>query len=505
MQFSQHVDAPAPAPGAGTGTDTGTGTRTGSGPGAVAGRVVVVGGGISGLAAAHRLVTAGARVTLVEAGPRLGGKLRAGEIEGVPVDLGAESMLARRPEAVALARAVGLGARLQPPATATAALWTRDALRPMPQGHVMGVPDGPESLAGLLSPEGVARIGRERDLGPADLGDDVAIGAYVAERLGREVVDRLVEPLLGGVYAGDAYRISMRAAVPALFEAAQRHGSLLDGVREVRRKARDAAGAGPAFMGIAGGVGTLPGAVADAVRALGGEILTGTPVTGLSRTAGGWEIRTGDATLAADAVVLATPAGPAAELLAAESPAAAAELGGIEYASMALVTLAFRRADVAGVLPDGSGFLVPPVDGRTIKASTFSSRKWNWVNEGSSGLFVLRTSVGRYGEEEHLHREDSELVAVSLHDLGLATGLTARPVAGEVTRWTGGLPQYPVGHPARTARIRAEVARLPGLRVCGAAYDGVGIPACIADGQRAADEILATATLAGSTDRGAGQ
>ncbi|MFI6284955.1 protoporphyrinogen oxidase [Streptomyces sp. NPDC051018] len=502
MQSSPHVDAPRTAPA--TVSAPGSGIPEGAGPGASAGRVVVIGGGISGLAAAHRLVTAGARVTLVEASARLGGKLYAGEIEGVRVDLGAESMLARRPEAVALARAVGIGARLQPPATATASLWTRDALRPMPQGHVMGVPAEPGALAGLLTPEGVARVGRERDLGPADLGDDVAIGAYVAERLGREVVDRLVEPLLGGVYAGDAYQISMRASVPALFEAAARHGSLLDGAREVWRKGRES-GTGPAFMGIEGGVGTLPGAVADAVRALGGEILTGTPVTGLSRTARGWEIRTADTVLTADAVVLATPAGPAAELLSAESPAAAAELRRIEYASMALVTLAFRRADVAGVLPQGSGFLVPPVDGRTIKASTFSSRKWNWVDEGSSGLFVLRTSVGRYGEEEHLHREDGDLVGVSLQDLGLATGLTARPVAAEVTRWTGGLPQYPVGHPARTARIRAEVARLPGLRVCGAAYDGVGIPACVADGQRAAEEILATATLASGAGRGAGQ
>jgi oxygen-dependent protoporphyrinogen oxidase len=171
---------------------------------------------------------------------------------------------------------------------------------------------------------------------------------------------------------------------------------------------------------------------------------------------------------------------------------------------MALVTMAFRRADVAG-MPEGSGFLVPPVDGRTIKASTFSSNKWGWVARGAGDLFVLRTSVGRYGEEQALEREDAELVDVSLTDLRAAVGLTARPVATEVTRWTGGLPQYPVGHLARVARIRDEVARLPGLRVCGAVYEGVGIPACIASGQRAADEILATPTLARGTDREAGQ
>lgn len=468
------------------------------------GHVVVIGGGIAGLAAAHRLLDSGVRVTLLEATDRLGGKLETGEIEGAPVDLGAESMLARRPEAVELARAVGLADLLQPPATATASVWTRDALRPMPKGHVMGVPGDPAALAGLLSPEGVARIARERDLAPAELGDDVAVGAYVAERLGREVVDRLVEPLLGGVYAGDAYRISMRAAVPQLFEAAKTHDSLLDGVRDIQAKASAQQAAGPVFMGIEGGIGMLPGAVADAVRARGGEIFLETPVLGMTRGAQGWEIRTDQSVIAADAVVLATPAWSASALLASECPAAAAELGQVEYASMALVTMAFRRTDLVS-MPDGSGFLVPPVDGHTIKASTFSTRKWGWVDQASPDLFVLRTSIGRYGEEEHLHREDAELVGVSLSDLGEATGLAARPVATEVTRWIGGLPQYPVGHLTRVARIREEVAKLPGLRVCGAAYDGVGIPACIASARRAADEILATPTLARGTDHDAGE
>ncbi|GGU25706.1 protoporphyrinogen oxidase [Streptomyces lavendofoliae] len=465
------------------------------------GHVVVIGGGIAGLAAAHRLVTAGRRVTVLEATTRLGGKLLAGEIAGVPVDLGAESMLARRPEATDLARAVGLGDRLQPPATAGAAVWTRDALRPMPRGHVMGVPGDAAALTGLLSPEGLARIAHERDLPPADpaaLGDDIAVGRYVADRLGREVVDRLVEPLLGGVYAGDAYAISMGAAVPKLFEAARAHRTLTGAVRSLQQAGGQQTG--PAFMGIAGGIGTLPGAVADAVTAGGGEILTDTPVHALTRAAGGgWNVRTGERVLRAGAVIVATPAWSASELLAAESPAAAAELAAVEYASMALVTLAFRRGEAEGALPAGSGFLVPPVDGRTIKASTFSTRKWKWTDEGAGDLVVLRTSVGRYGEEEHLHRDDADLVSASLKDLADATGLSARPVATEVTRWIGGLPQYPVGHLARVARVRDAVAKLPGLRVCGAAYDGVGIPATIASARRAADEIIATPTLAHGT------
>ncbi|MFF8511446.1 protoporphyrinogen oxidase [Streptomyces sp. NPDC015492] len=471
--------------------------------------VVVAGGGIAGLAAAHRLVLAGHRVTLLEAGPRLGGKLLAGEIAGAPVDLGAESLLARRPEAVDLARAVGLGDRLQAPGTTTASVWSRGALVPMPKGHVMGVPGDARAVEGLLSAEGVRRIGLDAELPPTELGEDTAIGAYVAARMGHEVVDRLVEPLLGGVYAGDAYRISMKAAVPALFAAARGHHTLTDAVRAVQRAGAaapaDAAGAGTGlggsvFLGIDGGVGTLPGAVADAIRAAGGEIVTDAPVTALRRTAAtGWQVVCGDRVLSADAVVLATPAGPAARLLAPHAPAAAAELDDVAYASMALVTLAFRRTDLPALA--GSGFLVPPVDGHTIKASTFSSQKWRWVTDGAPDLFVLRTSVGRHGEEDQVRRDDADLVAASLKDLGAATGLAARPVATAVTRWTGGLPQYPVGHLDRVARVREAVAALPGLRVAGAAYDGVGIPACIASAHRAADEIIATSKR---TDPGAG-
>ncbi|MGI5366710.1 protoporphyrinogen oxidase [Streptomyces iakyrus] len=454
----------------------------------VQGQVVVIGAGIAGLAAAHRLLERGARVTVLEASGRVGGKLLPGEVAGARVDLGAESMLARRPEAVALAREVGLADRLRPPATATASLWTRGALRPFPKGHVMGVPGTASALAGVVSEEGLARIERDAELPRTEVGDDVAVGEYVARRLGREVVDRLLEPMLGGVYAGDAYRISMRSAVPQLFQVARTHTSLTEGVRELQAKAAAAQQTGPVFMGIRGGIGTLPLAVADSVRARGGEILTRTPVTELRRTPeGGWQVRSGEREWRADAVVLAAPAPAAARLLRAENPGAAAELDGVEYASMALITLAYRRAATA--LPAGSGFLVPPVDGRTIKASTFASQKWDWIADENPDLVVLRTSVGRYGETEILQRDDTELVDVSRRDLKAATGLDATPVATRVTRWDDGLPQYPVGHHARVARVREHIARLPGLAVCGAPYDGVGIPACIASAYAAVDQL----------------
>ncbi|MFF2848373.1 protoporphyrinogen oxidase [Streptomyces sp. NPDC058001] len=489
-----------------TWADSSTGTGTGAGPR----RIVVVGGGIAGLAAAHRLLTRDSggpapRVTVLEASDRVGGKLLAGEIEGARVDLGAESMLARRPEAVGLAREVGLGDLLQPPATATASLWTGGALRPMPKGHVMGVPGDPAALSGVLSAEALRRIEQDRELPPTAIGEDVAVGRYVADRLGREVVDRLVEPLLGGVYAGDAYRISMRAAVPQLFDAARAHTSLLEAVRDIQGRVAANPATGPVFQGIAGGVGTLPLAVADAVRARGGEILTGTPVTELRRVTDTpdpapepralWRVVTPGRVLHADAVVLAVPAPAAARLLTVEAPAAAAELSAVEYASMALITLAYRRPDAT--LPEGSGFLVPPVDGHTIKASTFASQKWGWIAEENPGLHVVRTSVGRYGDERDIGREDAELVALSRHDLRAASGLSAAPVAARVTRWHDGLPQYPVGHHARVARVREHVAKLPGLAVCGAVYEGVGIPACVASAYAAVDLIAPEGAPAG--------
>lgn len=461
--------------------------------------VVVVGGGISGLAAALRLLDGGVRVTVLESSGRLGGKLLAGEVAGVPVDFGAESVLARRPEAVELARAVGLGQRLQAPTSAGASVWSRGALRPMPTGHVMGVPGdlGPLAGSGVLSPEGLARARRESP--PVqEVGTDLALGRYVARRLGHEVVDRLVEPLLGGVYAGDAYQISMRAAVPRLFDAVREESSLLAAVRAAQRGAAAGRSAGgPVFQGLDGGVGQLPTATAAAVTAAGGTILTGTPVDALRRRPDGWSVVAGERRFTADAVLLAVPANVAAQLLRDPAPAAAAELAPVRYASMALITMAFRRRDVPATMDGASGFLVPPVEGRTIKAATFASAKWRWIADSEPDLFVARASIGRFGDDKALHREDADLVGMALRDLGAAVGLAERPVASQVTRWWNGLPQYVVGHLDRVARARERLAEVPGLRVCGAAYDGVGIPACVGGAQSAAEGLLAT--LAAST------
>jgi oxygen-dependent protoporphyrinogen oxidase len=442
-------------------------------------RFIVAGGGISGLTAARDLAEAGHDVLLLEGTDRLGGKLRRGEAAGIAVDVGAEAMINRRPEGVALATAVGLP--VIHPTGATSRIWTRGALRPLPRS-LMGAPLDLDQLdeSGILSADG-SRRAREQQVPTVD--GDVSVGDLVAQRYGDEVVDRLVEPLLGGVYAGQARSISVRAAVPQLVDLLTRE--------EVVVPDGPASAAAPVFAGVPGGMWQLPEAVETALLATGRvDIRLGAVVRELRRTPDGFAVGTDEGTESADGVVLATPAAPTARLLADLAPAAAAELSDIGYASSAVVTFAFR-ADQAGVAVDigASGFLVPPVDGHAVKAATFSFAKWDWVRAAGGDLLILRTSLGRYGEEQALQVADEDLVRASLADLEAATGLTAAPVDAVVQRWGGGLPQYAVGHVDRVARVRAAVAAVPGLAVCGAAYDGVGIAACIASGQRAAAEL----------------
>ncbi|WP_206051747.1 protoporphyrinogen oxidase [Nocardioides ferulae] len=465
-------------------------------------QVVVVGGGIAGLAAARELGSRGLRVLLLEGSPEVGGKLRRRPVAGVTVDVGAEAMLNRRPEGVDLARALGLP--VEHPTTAASKIWTRGSLRPLPRS-LMGVPLDLDQLSasGVLSAEGLARVRQEPSL-PAEVVDgDVSVGDLVDRRFGPEVTDRLVEPLLGGVYAGHARLLSARASVPQLVAFATK-GSMLE-----QAAAIPTTYAGPVFAGIPGGMGRLPEAIAAGASGEGGfELRTGATVRELRRTPDGFALTVGPTTaeqlVEADAVLLAVPAPPAARLLAEVAPVAAHELAGVEVASMAVVTLAFRAADVASLAEtSSSGFLVPPVDGRRIKASTFSFAKWGWVREagraaGTDGgdLLLLRTSLGRHREEAALQAADEELVAASLADLAEAVGLAATPVDTHVQRWGGGLPQYAVGHLDRVARVRAAVGEVPGLAVCGAAYDGVGIPAVIGSALSAARSLAESAGVA---------
>ena len=463
-------------------------------------RVIVVGGGIAGLAAADRLarVRPDVEVLLLEASDRVGGKLRRVQVAGAWIDVGAEAMLARRPEGVAALGAAGLADDLIHPLTTSALLRNRGRNAALPARTLMGVPTDLTSLraAAVVSDETARRIETEPGAGPYPaLAADVSVGDLVAERFGAEVVDRLVDPLLGGVYAGRAHDISVQAAVPGLARRLQTAGgSLLDAARSQLPVPVADAPAAPVFASVSGGLARLPEALAAGGRF---EVRTGCAVRAMRRSATGFVITVGAVPaaeeLTADAVVLAAPAAKTGRLLAELAPVAAAELGGIETASMAIVTLAFTGL-TPGVLPAGSGLLIPHVEGFASKAMTFSSQKWPGV--GGSEVFLLRASLGRAGEEWALQREDVELVALVRDELSAITGLAAEPVDAHVQRWGGALPQYAVGHLDRVARIRAAVAQVPGLAVCGASYDGVGIPACIASAHTAADRVSATLTPA---------
>ncbi len=439
--------------------------------------VAVVGAGIAGLAAALELTRFGARVFVLEAADRVGGKVRASEVGGLHVDEGADSMLRRVPWGTDLAAAAGLP--LVSPAAGGASLWTRGRLRPLPTGTVMGVPADLTSLARsqVLSAAGLARVPLDLAMPGCPLQQDISVGELVRRRLGREVVERLVDPLLGGVYAGHADLLSLQATLPALAATAARHRSLI----VAARAARGVPSPGSVFAGVPGGLGALPVALAAQF-----DVRLGTTVRALERTPTGWRLVTGSAAepgcLVADAVVLAVPAAPAARLLRGYAPVE--ELGGVDYASVAIVTLVLDGPSPGA----GSGYLVPAIEGRTTKAVTFTSRKW-----GRPGPAVVRASVGRFGEHRDLQRDDDDLAATVLDELAVAVGPLPRLLDSRVTRWGGGLPQYAVGHLALVARLRSS---LPvGLAVAGAAYDGVGVPAVAKSGQDAARAVLAGFTL----------
>jgi len=482
--------------------------------------VVIVGGGIAGLAAAFFLRDEPVRVTVLEGSPRLGGKLSVSEVAGVAVDEGAEALLVTRPEGTGLIAQVGLAGDRVEPGTTSSAIWTLGALRPLPRRQFMGVPSDLAELArsGVVSGDGAARASQDLELPPTARDGDVPVADFVGARFGAEVVDRLVDPLLGGVYAGRSSDLSFDATMPALAAASRRYrslaeaaGSLLPPPVPVPAGDQDRAPAGTrsggsVFTTLAGGLGLLPTFLA---KASGAEVRTTAMARALSPAPTGpgarrgWRLTVGSAAaeehIDADAVIIAVPARPASRLLAGVPGAsvAVAAFGEISYASMAIVTLAYPRSAFpgAGLAALGwSGYLVPAVDGRAVKAVTFSTVKWPHLADatvsGAGPLEIVRCSVGRIGEEALLQRADEDLAAVAAAELEAATGVRGAPVAHRVTRWGGALPQYTVGHLDRVARIRAAVAGQPGLAVCGAAYDGVGIPACIATARAAASQVM---------------
>ncbi len=457
-------------------------------------KLVVVGGGISGLAAAWFAAEAGYDVTVLEASGQLGGKLRTDDVAGVQIDVGAEALLTARPEGTGLISAVGLDDERIMPKTTAAQVRAGGSNHPLPAKTMFGIPSSVDSVrdSGILSAAGLAALAAEPALEPLPpLSGDISVGRLVRDRMGDEVLDRLVEPLLGGVYAGRADDLSLRATMGALATRLEAGGSLTAAVHAMTGSGAPARSGGPIFTTLRGGLGRLSDALASAGRF---AARTGVTVRDIRRTPIGFDLdcASGATTdvLHVDAVIVATPAAKAGRLLESVAPPAAAELSGIESASMAIVSFAF-----GGVTPpEGSGLLVGSGERLATKAITLTSQKWPL---DSGGLTMLRASVGRVGEHAALQLEDAELIALVLRELQPLIGIDAQPVDTRVTRWGGGLPQYAVGHVDRVARVRESIATVPGLAVCGAAFDGIGIPACIGSARAAVDRLSASLPVPG--------
>jgi protoporphyrinogen/coproporphyrinogen III oxidase len=465
--------------------------------------VVIVGGGVSGLVTAYRLrqLLGDVRLTVLEQSDRLGGKLRTVDLDGVPTDVGAEAFVVRDPAAVELAEELGLAGRVVHPERASATIRAGGATTGLPKRTFLGVPAGPDAVRDVLSAESVERVAAEASLPPLALGpdEDASVGELLTERMGREVVDHLVEPLLAGVYAGRADRLGLRATMPALVTALNETGSLTAAATRLLPPPSASTTPKPIFGAVQGGMRVL---VAELARQSGAEFRMGTtarrlacpegPLRDTERPEGvlqgRWRVEVGSEFLYADAVVLAVPPPAARRLLDGVVPAAAAAYAGIELGSMAVVSMVLP-ADVT--LPEASGVLLAVGerhrDGTpfTAKAFTYTSRKWG------GDRVRLRASVGRVGEEHTLRRDEDALLADVLADLAELSGVEAEPVAWTVTKWGGGLPQYGVGHAAVVAGIERAVAAVPGLAVAGATFRGVGIPACVRTATAAALRVAA--------------
>ncbi|MGI8939755.1 MAG: protoporphyrinogen oxidase [Iamia sp.] len=462
--------------------------------------VLVAGGGISGLAAALHLTTAGADVTLVEASDRLGGIIRTSPFAGRAVDEGADAFLVRTPPALDLARRVGLGPDLVHPAQRRAMIWHDGALHPLPS-QVMGVPVDVEALAGsdLLTAGGLDQVRRDLSAPASPLpAHDVTIDEALGTRLGPEAMARLVDPLVGGINAGSTARQSLAAVTPQL-DAARRdpdHASLIEACRAQVQRARFAGADpdAPIFAAPEGGMARLPQAVAAAARASGQlEVRLG---VGLALVTSGPVATLTDGTdLDVDGVVVATPGHAAGPILADLAPVAAEHLAAVEHVSVAFVRVALRPQDVGRPVA-GSGVLVPRTEGRAVTACSWASAKWDHLApDRGDGTLVVRAAVGRDDDQAALGLDDGDLAALVVDDLAALVDLRGQPTEVHVRRWDRAFPQYRPGHLDRVAEVEAELSRAaPAVGLAGMHLRGVGIPASVASGEAAAAHVLAALT-----------
>ncbi len=476
-------------------------------------RVVVVGGGITGLSAAYELVRGtdsapdDVEVVVLEAGGRFGGKIHTSPFAGQPLDEAADAFLARVPEAIDLCHQLGLDDQLVNPATSQAYVYSRGALRGFPEGGVLGVPTDLEALAasGAVSPEGVARAGQDLtmgpDTGPSRTGQDESVGDLVRRRVGDEVFERLVAPLLSGVHAGDADRLSVAAAAPGFGAAVRQHDSLIQGLRAQRAAAAASAGPGapaPVFYGLHGGTQRLVDALVDALQVAGVDLQLDARLAAVAPTGSseggptGYELHVAGegAPVDADAVILTAPLDVTAALLGSIEPEVAGAMGQVDYAGVALVALAVAAGGIDRPL-DGSGFLVAQPEGLLVTACSWTSSKWAHLG-ADPDTALLRASVGRADDDRFTHLGDHELAAAVGADLATTMGLHAEPDQVRITRWPRALPQFTVGHLDRVRQWQSALAeRQPGLVVAGAGLEGLGIPACIRQGRATARAVVA--------------
>ena len=475
-------------------------------------RVVVVGAGITGLTTALGILDdrPGAQVVVLEAGDRDGGKILTAPFAGHPVDCAADAFLARVPDAIALCDRLGLADELVTPAQRTAYLFSRGTLHRFPPGLVLGVPTDLDALArsGVVSAEGVARAALDLTMGPDqwvagadgtgtdETRTDETVGDLVRRRLGDEVYEVLVGPLLSGVNAGNADHLSLAAGAPQFAVAIRDHGSLIAGARAQLAASAANAPDAPVFYGLVGGMGRLVDALRQAIDDAGGDIRHGTPVERIAAVpAGGFTVTTRATdpdrpatTVAADAVVVTTPLYVTAPLVAPLAPEVADAMAQVEYASPVMITLAVPKAAVDHPL-DASGFLVAGREGLVLTACSWASSKWAHLD--SPATAILRASAGRHHDDRPGAMDDDRLVATVLDDLATTMGLHGPPDAVRVTRWPRSLPQFRAGHLDRVAEWRAALSAVaPGLLVAGAGCEGLGLPACVRQGRAAAKMVV---------------
>lgn len=445
--------------------------------------VAVIGGGISGMVAARGLAAEGRDVILLEANGRLGGKIRTHQMAGAIVEGGADWFVTRSPHAVELCAELGLADDLVPPSVMGAAVWTRGALRRLPKGFVRGIPRSPFAAltSGFVGPLGAARTLADYVLPGPLTGPDVSIDAYLRPRLGRRVMERLVDPMLAASRSGTAEEMSLGVGTPEVDAAARSSRSVMKGLRALPSPA-----ASEPFLGIAGGTERLVDALAAALTGV--EVRSNAPVRTLTASRTGWRVALDGEAIDARAVVLAVPPPIAAELLRGAAHQAATELAQIRFAPAVVVGLVYEPGDVDP--PDGlSGFLVPSSEDRFVSAGAWFSSKWPHARS-EDGAHVVRCFVGRTEDDPRVRLDDDGLIEHVRADVAQIMGITAAPREARVLmREERALPVFRVGHVETIERAEVALAGLPPVALAGAGYRGSGIPDCIASGRAAAARV----------------